>query len=96
MTVATPAGIYSTARDMGDHFLLNGSKTYISNGINADLIIVAAKTDPDNNPYAMGLFLVERRMKGFERGRNLLKTGMKAQDTGELFCNDMKIPKISC
>ncbi len=89
------AGMRSTAKDMGDHFLLNGSKTYISNGINADLIIVAAKTDPENNPYAMGLFLVERHMPGFERGRNLLKMGMKAQDTAELFFNNVKIPKAN-
>ena len=62
------AGMRSAAVDRGDHFLLNGSKTYISNGINADLIVVAAKTDPENNPHTMGLFLVERGMPGFERG----------------------------
>ena len=65
------AGMKATAKDMGDHWLLNGSKTYISNGINADLVVVAAKTDPENNPHAVGLFLVERGMEGFERGRNL-------------------------
>ncbi len=81
------------AKDMGDHFVLNGSKTYISNGINADLVIVAAKTDPENNPYSVGLFLVERGMEGFERGRNLDKMGMKAQDTAELFFSNVKIPK---
>lgn len=81
------------AKDMGDHFILNGSKTYISNGINADLVVVAAKTDPDNNPYSVGLFLVERGMAGFERGRNLDKMGMKAQDTAELFFSNVKVPK---
>jgi acyl-CoA dehydrogenase len=87
------SGMRSHAKDMGDHFVLNGSKTYISNGINADYIIVAAKTDPENNPYAVGLFVVERGMEGFERGRNLDKMGMKAQDTAELFFNNVKIPK---
>lgn len=86
------AGIKSHAQDKGDHWLLNGSKTYISNGINADLVIVAAKSNPDN-PRQIGLFLVERGMDGFERGRNLKKMGLKAQDTAELFFNDVKIPK---
>lgn len=87
------AGMKTTAKDMGDHYLLNGSKTYISNGINADLVIVAAKTDPENNPHHMTLVLVERGMEGFERGRNLDKMGMKGQDTAELFFSDVKIPK---
>lgn len=87
------AGMRATAIDQGDHFLLNGSKTFISNGINADLIIVAAKTDPVNNPRQIGLFLVERGMQGFERGRNLKKMGKKAQDTAELFFNNVRIPR---
>ncbi|WP_078084953.1 acyl-CoA dehydrogenase family protein [Microbulbifer mangrovi] len=87
------AGMRATAIDQGDHFLLNGSKTFISNGINADLIIVAAKTDPVNNPRQIGLFLVERGMEGFERGRNLKKMGKKAQDTAELFFNNVRIPE---
>ncbi len=87
------SGMRSTLKEAGDHYILNGSKTYISNGINADLVIVAAKTDPDNNPHAMALCLVERGMDGFERGRNLEKMGMKAQDTAELFFNNVKIPK---
>ena len=86
------AGMKARAEDKGDHCLLNGSKTYISNGINADVIIVAAKTDPDN-PHGMTLFLVERGMEGFERGRNLKKMGMKSNDTAELFFKDVKIPK---
>jgi acyl-CoA dehydrogenase len=87
------AGMRSTAVEKDDHWVLNGAKTYISNGINADVVIVAAKTDPDNNPHAMTLFIVERGMQGFERGRNLNKMGLKAQDTAELFFNDVKVPK---
>lgn len=87
------AGMRSTAVEQDDHWVLNGSKTYISNGINADVIIVAAKTDPDNNPHHMTLFIVERGMEGFERGRNLKKMGLKAQDTAELFFNNVKVPK---
>lgn len=89
------AGMRSTAVEKDDHWLLNGSKTYISNGINADLVVVAAKTDPENNPHHMTLFLVERGMQGFERGRNLEKMGMKAQDTAEMFFNDVKVPKVN-
>jgi acyl-CoA dehydrogenase len=86
------SGMRSTLKRADDHWVLNGSKTYISNGINADYVIVAAKTDPDNNPHAMALCVVERGMAGFERGRNLDKMGMKAQDTAELFFNQVKIP----
>jgi alkylation response protein AidB-like acyl-CoA dehydrogenase len=87
------AGMRSTAVEQDDHWVLNGSKVYISNGINADLVIVAAKTDPDNNPHAMTLFVVERGMDGFERGLNLKKMGLKAQDTSELFFNNVKVPR---
>ncbi|GAA4090267.1 acyl-CoA dehydrogenase family protein [Zhongshania borealis] len=87
------AGMRASAKDKGDHWLLNGTKTYITNGINSDVVIVAAKTDPENNPHAVGLFLVERGMEGFERGRNLKKMGMKAQDTAELFFTDVRVPK---
>lgn len=86
------AGIRSTAIEKDDHWLLNGSKTYISNGINGDLFVVAAKSDPENT-RAISLFLVEAEWEGFERGRNLKKMGMKAQDTAELFFNNVKIPK---
>jgi acyl-CoA dehydrogenase len=89
------AGMRSTAVEKDDHWVLNGSKTFISNGINADIIIVAAKTDPENNPHHMTLFIVERGMAGFERGRNLKKMGMKAQDTAELFFSDVKVPKTN-
>ncbi len=89
------AGMRSNAVEKDDHWVLNGSKVFISNGINADLVIVAAKTDPENNPHAMTLFVVERGMEGFERGRNLKKMGLKAQDTAELFFNDVKVPKAN-
>jgi len=87
------AGMRATAIDQGDHYLLNGNKTYISNGINSDVIIVAAKTDPTNNPRQIGLFIVERGMEGFERGESLKKMGQKAQDTAELFFQNVKVPK---
>lgn len=86
------AGIRTRAEDKGDHFLLNGSKTYISNGINADLVIVAAKTDPGSS-HGLSLFVVERDMPGFERGRNLKKMGLKSQDTAELFFNNVEVPR---
>jgi acyl-CoA dehydrogenase len=86
------AGIRTRAEDRGDHWLLNGSKTYISNGINGDLFVVAARTVPDH-PHGVGLFLVERGMEGFTRGRNLKKLGLKAQDTAELFLEDVRVPK---
>ncbi|GHD30596.1 acyl-CoA dehydrogenase family protein [Halioglobus pacificus] len=87
------SGMRSNIVDAGDHYVLNGAKTYISNGINADVVIVAAKNDPENNPYAVTLMVVERGMDGFERGRNLEKMGGHAQDTAELFFNDVKVPK---
>lgn len=86
------AGLRTRAEDKGDHFLLNGSKTYISNGINADLVVVVARTDPDQR-HGLSLFVVERGMEGFERGRNLKKMGLKSQDTAELYFNNVKVPK---
>jgi acyl-CoA dehydrogenase len=86
------AGIQSRAEDHGDHWLLNGSKTYISNGLLADLVIVAARTDPVSS-HGLTLFLVERGMEGFERGRRLKKMGLDAQDTAEMFFNNVKVPK---
>ena len=87
------AGMRATAVDCGDHYLLNGTKTYISNGVNADLIIVVAKTDPLNNPRQMGLFIVERGAEGFERGAPLKKMGQKGRDTAELFFQNVIVPK---
>ncbi|EXS70937.1 acyl-CoA dehydrogenase family protein [Sphingobium sp. Ant17] len=88
------AGMRTSATDQGGHWLLNGAKTYISNGILGDLIVVAARTDP-NSRHGLGLFVVERGMDGFERGRKLAKMGLKAQDTAELFFNDVKVPKAN-
>jgi alkylation response protein AidB-like acyl-CoA dehydrogenase len=85
-------GIATTARRDGDSFLLNGQKTFISNGINADLIVVVAKTDPASGHRGISLLVVERGMAGFERGRNLDKIGLKAQDTAELFFADVRVP----
>ena len=86
------AGIKTRAEDRGDHYLLNGAKTFISNGILADLVIVAAKTNPEKK-QGIGLFVIERGMEGFERGDRLNKIGMKSQDTAELFFNNVKVPK---
>ena len=86
-------GVRTSAVDKGDHFLLNGSKTFISNGILADLVIVVARTDPDAGAHGYSLLVVERGMEGFERGRNLEKIGLHAQDTAELSFTDVVVPK---
>jgi len=86
-------GVRTTAVDEGDHFVLNGSKTFISNGILSDLVVVVAKTDPEAGAHGISLIVVERGMEGFERGRNLDKMGLKAQDTAELFFDDVRVPK---
>ncbi|MEV6104783.1 acyl-CoA dehydrogenase family protein [Streptomyces sp. NPDC051940] len=86
-------GIRTTAEDKGDHFLLNGAKTFISNGILADLVVVVAKTTPEGGARGLSLLVVERGMEGFERGRNLEKIGQHAQDTAELFFHDVKVPR---
>jgi acyl-CoA dehydrogenase len=88
------AGMKMRAEDRGDHWVLNGSKTYISNGQIANLIIVAARTVPEKT-HGIGLFLVEADMPGFKRGRNLKKLGLKAQDTSELFFDNVKVPKAN-
>ena len=86
-------GIRTTAVDKGDHYVLNGSKTFISNGILSDLVIVVARTDPDAGHKGISLLVVERGMDGFDRGRNLEKVGLKAQDTAELFFDNVQVPK---
>ena len=87
-------GIKTTATKSADgsHYVLNGSKTFITNGWHADLVIVVAKTDPAAGAKGISLFLVERSMPGFEKGQRLKKMGMKAQDTSELFFTDVKVP----
>ncbi|WP_328718229.1 acyl-CoA dehydrogenase family protein [Streptomyces sp. NBC_00247] len=86
-------GIRTTAEDRGDHWLLNGSKTFISNGILADLVVVVARTSPEGGAKGLSLLVVERGAAGFERGRNLEKIGQKSQDTAELFFHDVRVPK---
>lgn len=86
-------GIRTTAVDAGDHYVLNGSKTFISNGILSDLVIVVARTDPDAGHQGISLLVVERDMPGFTRGRNLDKMGLHAQDTAELSFTDVRVPK---
>lgn len=89
-------GVKSTALRktdaQGEHYLLNGSKTFITNGWHADLVIVVAKTDPAAGAKGTSLLLVERGMPGFETGKRLKKIGLKAQDTAELFFNDVRVP----
>jgi alkylation response protein AidB-like acyl-CoA dehydrogenase len=86
-------GIRTSAVDKGDHYVVNGSKTFISNGILSDLVIVVCRTNPDAGHQGISLLVVERGMAGFERGRNLDKVGMKAQDTAELFFDNVEVPK---
>ena len=86
------ANITTTAVKKDGYYLLNGSKTYITNGILSDLVIVVAKTDTSAGHKGITLLLVERGMEGFERGKNLDKIGLKAQDTAEMFFRDVKVP----
>lgn len=85
------AGIRARAERRDGGWVINGAKTYISNGLNADAVIVVARTNPDER-RAFGLFVVERGMSGFERGNGLNKLGLDAQDTAELFFNDVWVP----
>ena len=86
------AAMGTTAKRDGDHYVVNGSKTFITNGINADLVITAVKTDPSLKHKGMTLMVLERGMAGFERGRNLEKVGLHSQDTAELFFTDVQVP----
>jgi alkylation response protein AidB-like acyl-CoA dehydrogenase len=88
------AGMKTRAENKGDHWLLNGAKTYISNGLISNLCVVAARTNPDST-HAVGLFVVEEGMPGFQRGRKLKKLGLHSQDTAELFFQDVKVPKAN-
>ncbi|HEX6219765.1 MAG TPA: acyl-CoA dehydrogenase family protein [Acidimicrobiia bacterium] len=86
------AGISTTAIRDGDDYVVNGSKTFITNGINSDLVVTAVKTDPGQRHAGMSLLVVEEGMAGFSRGRNLEKIGLHAQDTAELFFEDVRVP----
>ncbi len=86
------ASMSTTARREGDAYLVNGSKTFITNGINADLVITAVKTDPTQKHRGMSLLVLERGMAGFTRGRNLDKVGLHTQDTAELSFADVRVP----
>ncbi len=90
-TASDLASIKTSAIRDGDDYIVNGSKTFITNGINSDLVIVACKTDPDERHSGMTLIVVEAGMSGFERGRSLEKIGQHAQDTTELFFHDVRV-----
>ena len=86
------AGVKTTAVKMGDTYVVNGSKTFITNGINSDLVLTVCRTDPEAGHRGFSLIVLERGMRGFERGRNLDKLGMHAQDTAELFFDNVEVP----
>ncbi|WP_151638194.1 MULTISPECIES: acyl-CoA dehydrogenase family protein [Noviherbaspirillum] len=85
-------GVKTTAVRDGGHYLLNGSKTFITNGWHADLVIVVAKTDPEAGSKGISLFVVDTSMPGFSKGKRLKKAGLKAQDTSELFFDNVRVP----
>lgn len=85
-------GMRSSAILNGDHYVLNGSKTFISNGQHADLVVLAAKTDPQARAKGVSLLLVDTHLEGFKKGTNLDKIGLHSQDTSELFFDNVKVP----
>ncbi|MEO0412940.1 MAG: acyl-CoA dehydrogenase family protein [Pseudomonadota bacterium] len=89
-------GVRTTAKRDGNHYVINGQKTYITNGQHADLIIVVAKTDPDKGAKGTSLILVEAERDGFARGRNLDKIGQHTADTSELFFDNVRVPITNC
>lgn len=86
------AGIQTTALRDGESYVVSGSKTFITNGINSDLVVTAVKTDPSLSHAGMSLLVIEDGMEGFSRGRNLEKIGLHAQDTAELFFDEVRVP----
>ncbi len=86
------AAIRTTAQKCGDHYVVNGQKTFVSNGLLNDLLIVVVKTDPQAGHKGISLLVVERGTPGYERGKKFHKMGLHAQDTAELFFNDAKVP----
>lgn len=89
-------GIRTSAKKDGNHYVINGQKTYITNGQHADLIIVVAKTEPDKGAKGISLILVEAAREGFARGRNLDKIGQHTADTSELFFDNVRVPMTNC
>lgn len=89
-------GVRTTALKDGNHYVINGSKTYITNGQNADVVIVVAKTDPEARSRGISLILVEAGREGFKKGRNLDKIGQNSADTSELFFEDVRVPITNC
>jgi acyl-CoA dehydrogenase len=89
-------GVRTTAKRDGNHYVVSGSKTYITNGQSADVIVVVAKTDPDAGSKGISLILVEADRDGFKRGRNLDKIGQNSADTSELFFEDVRVPLTNC
>jgi acyl-CoA dehydrogenase len=90
------AGMKTTAKDDGDHVILNGQKTFISNGLINDLVIVAAKDPAVDNPYqSMSLYVVEAGTPGYEKGKRIKKIGWHSQDTAELYFTDCRVPKAN-
>lgn len=86
-------GIRTSASDQGDHYLVNGSKTFITNGYLSDVVVVAVKTDPSKGAKGISLILMDNDMKGYSKGKPFEKVGLHAQDTCELFFEDVKVPK---
>ena len=84
--------IRTTAKREGDEWVINGSKTYITNGYNADVVVVVAKSNPELGAKGTSLFIVEEGMPGFSKGKRLKKLGLKAQDTSELFFDNVRVP----
>jgi len=89
-------GVRTTAIKDGNHYVINGSKTYITNGQNADVVVVVAKTDPNARSRGISLILVEAGREGFKKGRNLDKIGQNSADTSELFFEDVRVPITNC
>jgi len=89
-------GVRTTARRDGNHYVVNGSKTYITNGQNADIVVVVAKTDPEARSKGISLIIVEAGREGFKKGRNLDKIGQNSADTSELFFEDVRVPITNC
>lgn len=89
-------GILTTAKHDGDSYIINGSKTYVTNGQNSDVVIVVARTEPDAGAKGFSLILVESDREGFSRGRNLDKIGQHSTDTSELFFQDVRVPLTNC